>query len=578
MTEEDQVVQAIAMSLDETDKPSEKGVLLPKPVTPPLTNEVPLGKSELDSFTGIILSGTLKLLDQLPDTVYKCCELLIAVAKRNGTVWFQNMIIELINEITVNISSLVRSSFIEGTDLEKSGDDWANHLSTLPEARKLSSRIHLLALLFNEMKSSCAGQISKSDLFERVVELLDRSAYLLTLVYEKEAKITTPKWLCPLVLLIDVYEKYAVASQRRKQLLSKNCKRQWKFFDDRTSRWTTYIPATNKAIDDAFRTGEQFYRFTAMRRKYCIQFNNMLQVNEETGNWRPIMFTSEDTEEDQGDVVDWVHIESLSSMFSKTLIETMVSLIKLPIDPDTLHAVLRLCLRLSRNHESSCLFAELGGITTLLNLPRGSQFVGIVSMTTLIIRHVIEDKEVLKVMMEKIIRSQANSSLINNREMHYIFRYFNPAACRDIDLFKESAKSILRVNIFNKKLDEEDDRTPTFLKGISAKTGENPDGYIALPKLTCDVIYELLNLLPIKHAEELNAPEGEKGAKKDDECKLNENIFTTSTILALLAELIRSYGVIAKVICEHSYTRGMWFVFQTVSVINLLSNLSFRLR
>lgn len=276
------------------------------------------------------------------------------------------------------------------------------------------------------------------------------------------------------------------------------------------------------------------------------------------------MFISEDTEEpsEQNSPVDWVHIESLTSKLSKTLIETMVSLIKLPIDPDTLHAVLRLCLRLSRSHENSCLFAELGGITTLLNLSRSSQFVGVVSMTTLIIRHVIEDKQVLKVMMEKIIRLQANSSLINNREMHYIFRYFNPAACRDIELFKESAKSILRVNIFNKKLDEEDDRTSTFLRAVSVKMGENPDSTIELPKITCDVICELLNLLPIKHAEELKAPEGEKDEKKDSENKLKEHIFTTSTILALLAELIRSYSVIAKIICEHVYTRGKFkFIF-----------------
>lgn len=567
MTEEDQVIQAIAMSLDETEKPSEKGALQPKatPVLPPLTNEVPLGKSELDSFTSIILSGTLKLLDQLPDTVYKCCELLIAVAKRNGNVWFQNMVTELIKEITTNISSLVQStSFIEGTNLEKSGNDWTNHLSTLPEAHKLSSRIHLLALLFNEMKSGCAQQISNSDLFPNVVELLERSSYLLTLVFEKDSKITTPKWLCPLILLIDVYEKYAVASQRRKQLLSKDSKRQWKFFDDRTSRWTTYAAANNKSIDDAFCNGEQVYRFTAMRRKYTIQFNNMLQVNEETGNWRPIMFISENTEESSelNSSIDWVRIDSLTSKLSKTLIETMVNLIKLPIDPDTLHAVLRLCLRLSRSHENACLFAELGGITTLLNLSRSSQFVGVVSMTTLIIRHVVEDKQVLKVMMEKIIRLQANSSLINNREMHYIFRYFNPAACRDIELFKESAKSILRVNIFNKKLDEEDDRTSTFLRAISVKMGDNPDSTIELPKITCDVICELLNLLPIKHAEELKSPESEKDDKKDGESKFKEHIFTTSTILALLAELIRSYSVIAKIICEHVYTRGKFaFIF-----------------
>jgi len=354
-------------------------------------------------------------------------------------------------------------------------------------------------------------------------------------------------------IYILIYFRYALSSQRRRQLLAQNGKRQWKFFDDRTSRWSSYLPPNNKAIDEAFRTGEQYYRFSAVRRRYTIQFNNMLQVNEETGNWRPIMYVNEEAEGEaieQGPCVDWVHIESLTGKLSKSLIETMVSLIKLPIDPDTLHAVMRLCLRLTRDFKNACLFAELGGISTLLNFSKDSQFVGIVSMTTLIIRHVIEDPQMLKVVMEKIIRFQANSSLLNNREMHYIFRYFNPAACRDNDLFKESAKSILRINIFNKKLEEVDDRTSTFLRANSLKVGENPDNLVELPKITKDVICELLNYLPLKNAEENKALFNKTTDKPKDP------IFTSSSILALIAELTRSYNPVAKIVCDHFYARG----------------------
>lgn len=573
MTEEDQVIHAIAMSLDNNPKDAENTNAAErrqpaskreeaKSSQPPV-NEEPLYKSELDSFTKNILSGTLKLLDQLPETVYKCCELLIAVAKRNGNAWFQEMVAELIRDITSNIINLIHStSFIEDKK-ENSVNDWANQLSTLPEAHKLSFRIHLLALLFNEMKSGCAQEISNSDLFASVVELLERASYLLTLVYEKESKIITPKWLCPLILLIDVYEKYALASQRRKQLLANSNKRQWKFFDDRTSRWTSYVPPNNKFIDEAFRNGEQIYRFTAVRRRYTIQFNNMLQVNEETGNWRPIMFVNiKDSSAEESSLKEKVsnsnststHIESLAAKLAKSLIETMVSLVKLPIDPDTLHAVMRLCLRLTREYENACLFAELGGISTLLNLTKDSQFVGIVSMTTLLVRHVVESKDVLKIAMEKIIRFQANSSLINNREMHYIFRYFNPAACRNIDLFKDSAKSILRVNTFNKKLNEDDERTSTFLRAISLKMGENPDNTVELSKITRDVTCELLNLLPLKHAEDSKAPESED---KSGESKPKGRVFTSSSILLVVAELIRSYNGVAKIVCEHQYTRGI---------------------
>ena len=52
----------------------------------------------------------------------------------------------------------------------------------------------------------------------------------------------------------------------------------WKWFEDRTGKWSEYSASNNKTIDDAFVSGESSVRFTASRRRYAVTFANMLQV------------------------------------------------------------------------------------------------------------------------------------------------------------------------------------------------------------------------------------------------------------------------------------------------------------
>ena len=65
--------------------------------------------------------------------------------------------------------------------------------------------------------------------------------------------------------------------------------RVWKWFDDRTGKWTAFSDANNKTIDDAFSAGDSVVQFVATRRKYSLNFSTMVQVNDETGNRRAVM-------------------------------------------------------------------------------------------------------------------------------------------------------------------------------------------------------------------------------------------------------------------------------------------------
>ena len=79
-----------------------------------------------------------------------------------------------------------------------------------------------------------------------------------------------------------------------------------------------------------------------------------------------------------------------------------MGLFSIPVDRDTLHAVMRVCLRLTRNFENAMIFAGLGGVRMLLDLTQASSFTGFFSLSTLLIRHVMEEPRTLRHAMEKV--------------------------------------------------------------------------------------------------------------------------------------------------------------------------------
>jgi E3 ubiquitin-protein ligase HUWE1 len=77
------------------------------------------------------------------------------------------------------------------------------------------------------------------------------------------------------------------------------------------------------------------------------------------------------------------------------------------VEPDALHALLRILLRLTRHHETALLFARLGGTRSLLALTQDSGFQGFTSLATLIFRHILEEPATLRHTMEKVRGDQS---------------------------------------------------------------------------------------------------------------------------------------------------------------------------
>lgn len=63
----------------------------------------------------------------------------------------------------------------------------------------------------------------------------------------------------------------------------------WKWYDVQSGKWNAYTNGNNKIINDAYNNGESTVRVSVGRHRYTINFNCMSQVNEETGNHRPVV-------------------------------------------------------------------------------------------------------------------------------------------------------------------------------------------------------------------------------------------------------------------------------------------------
>lgn len=469
-------------------------------------DSTPLEKSELDRFTSDMLNGCLEVLTEMPGTVFRACDVLSAVALRNGEEWKENTMICILQQVTTDVQTVLKSctaQTAESRQLEES----MSQMGSLPEAARLSSLLHLTCLLFEEKKFRCETTIEKFGILNSLLQLLEVCQTILLQSKLTGGKTNTPVWLFPLILFLDTHEKMAVTT-KRKQLHDKCTTHAWKWFDDRSGRWYNYNVSNNATIDAAYRSGESAVRFMAGRRRYSVNFSTMVQANEDSGNRRPIMLetvnssdsssgsrrgetgsslvgekrsgeatvsqlTSQDKggkkvkkDKSDGDTSDTgksrkeavPEIHHLNDDQKTLIIRCCTSLIGIPVSPNTLQAALKLCLRLTQEHKYAVQFVEQGGARALLVLTQDSAVAGFSKLATLLLRHVFEDEENLKYTMEKVVRSSATSSVNNEqngvspsspgaKEVNYIFRVLGPAACRNARLFKEVATNSLRLAI-----------------------------------------------------------------------------------------------------------------------------------
>ncbi|XP_034939530.1 E3 ubiquitin-protein ligase HUWE1 isoform X2 [Chelonus insularis] len=619
---DDQVMYAIAMSLGDAEPKKS----FDEPKETPITQTI-------DEFTNTALEQCLSLLDLMPDTVYRICDLLVTITKRNGDEWRHKMLRHLILEIEELVDYLI--GIVESQD-----EDAGTRLVECEQATKVAARIYLYTLFFEntfqEMRVPCAQVVEECATLDKLVRLLVISEGPLTTNKNKLSKESkegltpvakTPKWLAPLLLLIDRLEKIAVLTQR-KQLMHKVTNRVWKWFDLNSGKWTPYSSLNNRLINDAYWAGEPNVRINCSRRRYLITFSCMTQVNEDSDNRRPIAMgfkfhnsnnddssgsdSNMDTEESLTEEKRSTVVQGLDPSIAPSIVRACVKLLAIPVDRDTLHALMKVCLRLTRDYKNAEVFAREGGVQLLLDMTQASSFLGCINLSTLLIRHTLEEPRTLRLAMEKVVRSRTQVNIPPSyKEILFMTRQISSAVCRNPEVYREVCESILRVDINVLKRDDVDNRL--VVKALP------PSHSSAMPmaeEVAVNVIHDLLNALikpvpvfpedtstpatntPEKKATTLthstsaslvaasstpsrrgdgvrNNAATSNGPLDDDDqivplkmCtdymnnakiepeEAKKPLLPKSAILKMLAEAVRSYGAVANLIAEHTYRAG----------------------
>lgn len=596
LVEDEQVMQAIAMSLDCISSITDDGKKKEDDYSHKHFEEM------INVFTKNALEVCLKTLDVLPDTVHKICELLVTIMKRNGKGFRDHLLEALVNKIEDNFTVIQFYALQLGTGL------MAYYAMTETEyALRFAHYTHLLILFFEassyfEMKIPCGLAVQKARIMPCVIDLISKAQQMMSNLgpYVKE-----PKWLAPCILLVDAIAKVSTSTER-KQLMHKNTTRVWRWYDLVTGKWTPYSNSNNKLINEAYWNGEQSIRVTCGRKRYTVTFADMFQQNDETGNNRPITMSlialsqSSCSDMNQAEESEPVYakltekeqkrcltVPGLTLEEEKTMIKTCVKLLHLNIDKDLLHSVLQICMRLTRKFDLAREFVSAGGVKCLINMRQTCEFGGFGILFTVLIRHALEEPSTLAYCMEKVIRGRTLATIPPPyKDLIYLTRQIGSAITRDPDTFYEVAKNTIKFDISSNKTDNLESSL-TVKARVQLKTKAPALEELTSIEVVCDLLDALLKPLeypdegPFKSAEvpakESSSKDGPSTSKsqpstssgsgsssKSDSPSENKKPSNTeiskrrtmlpkSVIIKILADAVVSYGPIARLITEYTY-------------------------
>lgn len=559
--EDDQVLQAIAISLGCN---SNSNLDSPHATMEEL-------KNLLDEFTENALKTCLELLNKMPELVHKTCELLVTIMKRNGKVYRDNLLDSLVKTIISNATHM-ESSVVQKETKQDNGTE-------NDSSKRLANYTHLFILFYEvsyyyEMKIPFMT-IYGTPLLELITKLIKQAETAMHKDFEAMHKnfeaastfltrpsfrllsdcLQVPKWLAQALLLIDTYGKVANRTDRKNKMhISTN--RVWRWYDLVTGRWSHYTPANNRIINEAYWAGDQSVRVTCGRKRYTVTFPNMLQMNDETGNNRPIAMTlltsthpsclniNEDPPEDPMFIeltakerARCIPVPPLSKAQKKHILEACVSLLHLPLERDLLQSIMQVCVRFTRDFEMAKVFVNAGGIKCLLNTRHIDDFIGFAVLATILIRHALEEPNTLSYAMEKVIRGRTLSTIPPPyRDLVHLLRQLGAAITRDPDVFFQIANNILRVDISSYKPGEALDAAFPLRVEPTNRTKAPP----LEDSVSIQVVYDLLDALlrPLAEKKEENASDSKKleasgeGTSKDasskDQRKENSVVKDTS--------------------------------------------------
>ena len=221
----------------------------------------------------------------------------------------------------------------------------------------------------------------------------------------------------------------------------------------------------------------------------------------------------------------------LNASQSQVLLRAAVRFIAVPVGPDDLKAVLKICLRLTRTLTQAILFAELGGIKLLMALKQSSFFPGFSSLTSLLVSNMMD------------VSTQTNTLTEGTK-----------------DLIKDLLGFLVQLDP-----DEPDISEHTYCVASNTSCGnvssQSSNYKGVLPSLGQITLNEYLDFLVQLHTAEriVTKTENIEPTTSIESRYASEKELTLFKIevCGLLARMVKSYPGCARLITEHVYPAGI---------------------
>lgn len=188
----------------------------------------------------------------------------------------------------------------------------------------------------------------------------------------------------------------------------------------------------------------------------------------------------------------------LEEFSTANIVATCVRLMspKICVDRDSLHALMMLCVRLTTKYENAEVFAREGGIKLLLEMKQTGSYLRASTLANLLIRHTLEEPRTLAMAMEKVISARTLQTIPPGyRDLIFMLRRMSSAVARDPEIFKEIARSMLRIDIntLRRGVFSEDNRL--IMKSVALPNSKRPIEKPNENSIAVKVVYDLLQAL-----------------------------------------------------------------------------------
>lgn len=244
-------------------------------------------------------------------------------------------------------------------------------------------------------------------------------------------------------------------------------------------------------------------------------------------------------------MLEEIELEPLSNFQQKEIVSSCVQLMAhQQLDRDTLHKMMRVLVRLTKNYALAEVFERFGGVDVLLNMKQNSGFIGFTTLATLLIRHLIEEPKTLSLAIQNVLINRTLTTIPpGHRELLFLVRQLNSAVYRDPELFKEAALKVLCVDFDSMKCSNITDEKKFIMKSVPPR---NAAKFYMEQSTAISAVCKLLEALsqPGIKSEEPNGGVNDKP------------LLNKSAILKILADSVKSYQSVGLIITEHIFRAG----------------------